>query len=201
MAQQFQNQPLIELLRPYDRPVEAKTAYFQALLEKVAPATTPGEAEAQRLADELVATIEGGLRSVTAGDPQALEATLKRLRELIEVENADVNRLGGALRQPALIVVVTGNNGDPANPDLAEFRKRVADYLLDNGADPRRLEHHPMGVHAIIRAAVFNHLDILRAMGQTMRPEDLTAALNDVPIVNGLTALHDSVLRALHGGT
>jgi hypothetical protein len=108
--------------------------------------------------------------------------------------------LGGVLRQPPLIVVVTGNNGEPSNPDMAEFRKRMAEYLLNKGADPTVQEHHPMGAHSIIRAAVFNHLDILKMMGNTMKPEALAGALNDIPIVNGLTALHDSVLRASMAG-
>jgi hypothetical protein len=57
-----------------------------------------------------------------------------------------------------------------------------------------------MAVNAIIRAAVFNHLDILRMMAEHMTPQSLAAALNEQPVVNGLTALHDTVLRASTAG-
>lgn len=196
LMRQFQNQPMIDLLLPYDSPPEASAAYFQKLLERVKPIVSPDEEDAQKLADDLVATIEEGLRQVAGGDNSAVEGTLARVQDLVENKKADVNRLGGILRQPPLIVVVTGNNGSPANPNTAELRKRLAEYLLNKDASPITLEHHPMGVHSIIRAAVFNHLDILKMMGEHLTPEQLAKALNDVPIVNGLTALHDSVLRA-----
>jgi hypothetical protein len=76
------------------------------------------------------------------------------------------------------------------------LRLQVAARLIDYGADPLLEEVHPMGVHAVIRASVFNHLDILKLMGEAIAPEALAAGLNQVPIVNGLTALHDTVLRA-----
>ena len=53
-----------------------------------------------------------------------------------------------------------------------------------------------MGAHAIIRASVFGHLDILRLMGARLSASELAGALNEIPVVNGLTALHDAVLRA-----
>jgi hypothetical protein len=53
-----------------------------------------------------------------------------------------------------------------------------------------------MGANAIIRASVFGHLDILEAMGQRITSTQLANALNERPAVNGLTALHDAVLRA-----
>jgi hypothetical protein len=194
-AQQFQNQAMIDLIRPYDRPREAKAAYYEALLRRFAPVTPPGEAAAQDAADRLVATIQDGLRDA-AQDPAALERTLARVRRLVEQEGAEVNRLGGPLRQPALVVAVTGTNGSPASAAVAELRRRVADYLLERGADPMLHELHPMGAQAVIRGCVFNHIDILRAMGRHLTPENLAAALNEIPVVNGLTALHDSVLRA-----
>jgi ankyrin repeat protein len=194
-AQQFQNQAMIDLVRPYERPREAKAAYYEALLRRFAPVTAPDEAAAQDAADRLVAAIQDGLRDA-AQDPAAAEATLERVRALVEQEGADVNRLGGPLRQPALVVTVTGTNGSPASAGVAELRRRVADYLLERGADPMLHERHPMGAQAVIRACVFNHIDILRSMGRHLTPENLAAALNEIPVVNGLTALHDSVLRA-----
>lgn len=157
--------------------------------------TPPGEATAQQAADRLVAAIQDGLRDA-AQDPTAVEATLATARTLVEEEGADVNRLGGPLRQPALVVSVTGTNGSPASASVAELRRRVADYLLERGADPMLHERHPMGAQAVIRACVFNHIDILRSMGRHMTAEHVAAALNEIPVVNGLTALHDSVLRA-----
>ena len=57
-----------------------------------------------------------------------------------------------------------------------------------------------MGVNAIIRAAVFNHLQALKAMGQAIGSDRLAVEINSQPAVNGLTALHDSVLRASTAG-
>jgi hypothetical protein len=52
-----------------------------------------------------------------------------------------------------------------------------------------------MGAHTIIRASVFNHLEILKACARHLSPVALADALNEIPVVNGLTALHDTVLR------
>jgi ankyrin repeat protein len=195
MAKQFQNQPLIRLLTPHDRPPAEKMAYYQTLLQRIAPVVSPQDEPAQQLADALVAAIQDGLARVPT-DSGVTEITLDRIRELIEVRGADVNRLGGVLRQPPLVVIVTGNNGDPAIAAMADFRLRVAGQLLEYGADPLREEVHPMGADAVIRASVFNHLDILRLMARHTSPDNMTKALNRLPVVNGLTALHDTVLRA-----
>ena len=53
-----------------------------------------------------------------------------------------------------------------------------------------------MGAQTIIRAAVFNHLEILKRCARYITPQQLADAINEVPVVNGLTALHDTVLRA-----
>jgi hypothetical protein len=53
-----------------------------------------------------------------------------------------------------------------------------------------------MGAHAISRAAVFNHRGILEAIGTSMTAEQFADALNQPASVNGLTALHDTVLAA-----
>jgi ankyrin repeat protein len=194
-AQQFQNHAMVDLIRPYDSPREAKGAYYEALLRRFAPITPPAEVAAQQAADRLVAAIQDGLRDA-AQSPAAVEAALAAARTLVEQDSADVNRLGGPLRQPALVVAVTGTNGSPASAAVADLRRRVAEYLLERGADPMLHELHPMGAQAVIRACVFNHIDILRSMGRHLSAQNLAAALNEIPIVNGLTALHDSVLRA-----
>jgi len=194
-AKQFANKPLMDLIRPYDSSREAKEEYTRALLERIAPETPPDQREAQGLADRFVQVIQEGLGKV-AEDGNRIEGLLGEIRGLIVERKADVNRLGGVLRQPALVVIVTGNNGDPANEDVARFRKEVAALLLEHGADPTLQEEHPMGAHPVIRASVFNHLDILKMMGEHLTAERLAGALNDIPVVNGLTALHDTVLRA-----
>jgi ankyrin repeat protein len=155
--------------------------------------TPPEERDQQDVSDHLVSVIQEGI--MLAGENAKLvPEILSTVRDLLA--RADPNRLGGPLRQPPLVVAVTGNNGDPPSAAVAELRFNIAQLLLENGADPTAREHHPMGVHAIIRAAVFNHIDILELMGHYMKAEALRDALNEVPIVNGLTALHDSVLRA-----
>ena len=53
-----------------------------------------------------------------------------------------------------------------------------------------------MAVNSVIRASVFNHLDILALIAQRIPAHALAEALNRPASVNGLTALHDTVLRA-----
>lgn len=199
LATQFQNQPMMDLIRPYDTPAEAKAAYYDSFLEHIAPVIPPGEEEAQARADELVAVIEQGLKSA-AENPAAVEETLAKVKDLVDGQGTDVNRLGGPQGQPSLIVTTTGNNGWPAIPAVAELRLRLAEYLLDKGADPLLRERHPMAVQTIIRAAVFNHLDILKMCGKVLTPEQLAGGINEIPAVNGLTAMHDTVLRATMAG-
>ena len=170
--------------RPYDAPATAKAAYYRRLLRRVMP-----------LHDLLVAKIEEGLRDCE-GDAAAAAATLAAVRDLIVDKGADVNALGGPLQQTPLIVAVTGNDGKPADPIRAKLRRDIARLLLEHGADPLLREKHPMAVDAIIRASVFNHLDILMMMANRLSAQALADALNDPAPVNGLTAFHDTVLRA-----
>jgi ankyrin repeat protein len=195
LAAQFQNQPMVDLVRPYDSPAEAKAAYYRTYLQRIAPSPSPGETAQQELSNRMVSTIEQGLREV-ASDPAAVERTLVAVKDLVEREHAEVNRLGGPLQQPPLIVAVTGNNGFPPNPYSARLRDEVARYLLERGADPTVEERHPMAVHTIIRASVFNHMRILRLCAAYVSSQQLADAINDRPLVNGLTAMHDTVLRA-----
>ncbi|MDH5637320.1 MAG: ankyrin repeat domain-containing protein [Nitrospinota bacterium] len=195
MASQFQNQKMMDLVRPYDTPAEAKAAAYKTYLARIAPTIPESEKAGQDLADELIRVIEGGLKKVAA-DPGAAESTLAAVKDLIEVRKVNVNRLGGPLQQPPLIVVATGNNGFPPNEDVARLRNQLAKYLLEKGADPMLHEKHPMDVQTIIRAAVFNHLEILKMCAEHMTPERLADGINEIPVVNGLTAMHDTVLRS-----
>jgi ankyrin repeat protein len=197
LARQFQNAPMIEALQPFEAPPDRKREYYEALLERFAPTTLPEERTVQERSDRLVAAIEGGLARASA-DSSSVPEIVASVKELLR--DTEVNRLGGPLRQPPLIVTVTGNNGDPAKPAVAALRLQIATLLLENGADPSVHEVHPMGAQPIIRGCVFNHLDILKLMGRYMSADALRDALNEVPVVNGLTALHDSVLRASMAG-
>ena len=195
LAKQFGNTALMALIEPYDSTPQKKAAYFQSLLRLIAPTTPPEEEAVQKLSDELCATIEKSLK-LAADSPTVIDEVLAKLRDLVVLRKTPVNRLGGVLRQPPLVVAVTGNNGIPPVVNVARLRHGMAEFLLENGADPTLREVHPMGVHAIIRAAVFNHLEILKMMASFITGNRLRDALNEQPAVNGLTALHDSVLRA-----
>ncbi len=198
LAAQFQNQPMVDLLRPYDRPAEEKAANYKRYLERIAPVIPPDQRSAQELADRLVAAVSGGIARVVQ-DHDAADEVIEQVRALV-ADGADVNRLGGPLQQPPLIAAVTGNNGSPAVPEAARLRRDLANLLLDHGADPLQRERHPMGAQTIIRGAVFNHLDILKDCARSLTPQELADAINEVPAVNGLTAMHDTVLRATMAG-
>jgi len=195
MAEQFQNYAMMDIIRPYDSSSEDKAAYYQTYLKKIAPIIPEEDKEQQNLSDLLVATIEKGIKQGFT-NPGSIQATMAAIKELVEEKKADVNRLGGPLQQPPLIVTVTGNNGNPVAKSVHDLRNAIAEYLLKMGADPVKHEMHPMGAQTIIRASVFNHLDILKMCEKYISPEVLTDAINEIPVVNGLTALHDSVLRA-----
>jgi ankyrin repeat protein len=195
LAAQFENDAMVELVRPHDRPAADKAAAYRDYLAAVAPTVAPGEEGAQARSDRLATAIEQGLAQA-AHDPEAVERTLAAVRHLLDEEGTDVNRLGGPLQQPPIITTVTGNNGFPPNPAMDRLRTGLADLLLERGADPTVHEKHPMAVQAVIRAAVFNHLDILRRFATVITPQQLADAINEWPPVNGLTALHDTVLRA-----
>jgi ankyrin repeat protein len=195
LAGQFQNKRLMDLIAPHDSPPKEKAAYFQKLLQRITPITHPDQIAAQEVSDRLINLIDCGL-AAAATQEDAMNATLRDIRDLVSTHHVDINRLGGQLQQSPLIVAVTGNNGSPPNPNVASLRKQVVAYLLEKGADPTVAERHPMAVNAMIRAAVFNHLEILDMMGRHMTAERLKEVLNEQPAVNGLTALHDTVLRA-----
>ncbi|MGA2079667.1 MAG: ankyrin repeat domain-containing protein [Holophaga sp.] len=195
LATQFQNLAMMDLIRPFDAPATAKARYYAGFLERIAPVVPPGERAAQALADAFVRLVDDGIREALH-TPGKAQDTLLRARAMVEREGVEVNRLAGPLQQPPLIVVATGNNGWPTVPAAAALRLDLADLLLAHGADPIRREIHPMGAQTIIRAAVFNHLDILKRCAAVLAPEILRDAINEIPVINGLTAMHDTVLRA-----
>jgi ankyrin repeat protein len=190
-AAQFQNSAMMDIIRPYDSLADAKAVYYRCFLKRIAPVIANSEKERQNLSDQLIDVIMKGLKKA-ASDPSAIDSTLNAARDLIEVKHADINRLGGALQQPPLIAAATGTN---SSPDVLKLRNQLAQYLLDKGANPTLHEEHPMGVQTIIRAAVFNHLDILKMCAKKMTPKQLAEAINEIPVANGLTAMHDTVLR------
>lgn len=195
MAKQFQNKVLVDMIAPYDTSAEKKAANYKIYLQRIKPVIPPEFMEKQKTADELIVTISESI-SKAFSDPDSVEKTVSDVKYLVEKRGADVNRLGGPLQQPPLIAVVTGNNGFPTNVHVKRLRNVLAKYLLDKGADPTLHEIHPMGAHTIIRACVFNHLDILKMCAEKITQKQLADAINEIPVVNGLTALHDTVLRA-----
>jgi ankyrin repeat protein len=194
LAAQFQNAAMVEVIRPHDRPAADKAAYYDRYLAHIAPMVPDGEKPAQALADRLCKVLADGIGRA-AVDPAVVDTTLDEMRALLG-EGADVNRLGGPLQQPPLVIAATGNNGFPPDPYVRRLRTESARLLLSAGADPARHEVHPMGAQTIIRASVFNNLEILRLCAEHMTREALADAINEVPVVNGLTAMHDTVLRA-----
>lgn len=72
----------------------------------------------------------------------------------------------------------------------------IEEGLREAVSDPTLQERHAMAVHTVIRAAVFNHLRMLGLCAERISREKLADAINDRPLVNGLTAMHDTVLRA-----
>lgn len=202
-GRQFQNEAMVEALEPYDKATaEAKEADTRALLEAIpaGPRNPDSGTPAQQASETVFAAITSGLSEVAGLDEPDRSAAVTRI--VAEVKEAtrdpafDPNRLAGALLQTPIIAAVTGTN---ANEGVARLRREVVDILLEKGADPDKEEMYPMAVDAVIRAAVFNHFEILKRFEAVMTPEAMKQALNHKPAVNGLTALHDSVLRAATG--
>ena len=192
-ARQFDNRELLAAVDAWPVAEQQKQSYCAALLEKVREAVPAGQEAAQKRSDDLVALIEASLVEVSR-DPGQAERICRDVDRALE--GAEPDRCGGVLRQPPLVVVVTGVDAPPHPEAVAALRLRLARILLDHGASPLAREHHPMAVNAIIRASVFGRIEILRLMGSRISAVQLADALNERPSVNGLTALHDAVLRA-----
>jgi 2-keto-3-deoxy-L-rhamnonate aldolase RhmA len=202
-GRQFQNQAMVDALEPFDKATtEAKQADTKALLEAIPAGPRHPEAgtPAQEASETVINAITSGLAEVAAlEEPErstAVTRVISELKEATRNPSFDPNRLAGELLQTPIIAAVTGHD---ANEGVARVRREIVDILLEKGADPDKEERYPMAVDAIIRAAVFNHFDILKRFETVMTPEAMKQALNQKPAVNGLTALHDSVLRAATG--
>lgn len=192
-ARQFDHQALIEVLVPAAPSPEDRAAYFAALLERIRESVPPAEVARQQAVDAVAERIAVCLAQAAA-DPATAPDCLERLRQALD--GVEINRLAGVLRQPLIVIAVTGVNPGPHTDAAAALRLDIVRHLLAAGADPLLRERHPMGVHAVIRGSVFGHLDALRLMADHLHPTAFTAALNEIPPVNGLTGLHDAVLRA-----
>jgi ankyrin repeat protein len=146
-------------------------------------------ASPQALTESLLTAITEHLAN---GDTGVIQ---QRIDTILEHPAFDINRLGGDLQMPPLVFAMTGVDvGDPAR---AERRRELARQMLAAGADPAVREKHPMGVGAVIRASVLNNFGLLKLLAEHMTPEALAREMNVSPAVNGLTAMHDAIHRAL----
>lgn len=203
LARQFRNRAMVDALEPFDKATtEARQADTRALLQAIPGGRRNPDAgtPAQEAGERVIDAITSGLEEVASMEEPGRSARVTRsIRELVKATgnpDFDPNRLVGELLQTPIIAAVTGSD---ANEGVSRLRREIVDILLEKGADPDKEEMHPMAVDAVIRAAVFNHLDILKKFEAVMTAEAIKRALNHKPAVNGLTALHDSVLRALTG--
>ena len=191
MQDLWHNQAMKDLLLRYHgggldsergREIERRrVAYLRSLLLSIA---TP-----QALTERVLAAVGDYL---AADDPT--EAG-QRIDEILAVPDFDVNRLGGELGMPPLVYAITGV--DVGNPARADRRHALAGKLLAAGADPAVRERHPMAVGAVIRASVLNNFGLLQLIAAHMLPAAFAAEMNVSPAVNGLTAMHDAIHRAL----
>lgn len=204
MAELWGNKPMAALFKQYDQSSkEDHKHYLDSLLEKIAPnvPSDPWELESMRLTNDFISLISDAfvkISNLNSDEPIKIavleEGEWLQLKDIIADPHFDINRLGGPLSQTPLIVALTGAD---TKPFVAEFRASLVHFLLKQGANPDTEELHPMGVDAVIRAAVLNHFRILKELSDYMKPLAFTAALNAVPPINGQTALQDTVHRAL----
>jgi hypothetical protein len=191
MQDLWHNQAMKDLLLRYHggspdsergREIERRrVAYVRSLLLSIA---TP-----QALIEQVLAAVGDYL---AADDPTA---SGQHIDEILLMPGFDINRLGGELGMPPLVYAITGV--DVGNPARAERRRALAEKLLAAGADPAVRERHPMAVGAVIRASVLNNFGLLQLIADHMPAAAFAAEMNVSPAVNGLTAMHDAIHRAL----
>lgn len=187
MAELWQNQPLLDLLSSLVDVrllADRSSKYFEKLLVRIG--------DPHQKSTALILAINRTLEEATQGRN---ELGLNEIADLIKIPGFDINAQGGNLRQPPLVYAVTGPNSEPDS--RSERRREVVKLLLENGAVPAAKEEHPMAVGAVIRASVLARFDLLKMLAEKMTPEEFAEEMNLSPAVNGLTALHDAVHRAL----
>ncbi|MER0509320.1 hypothetical protein ABR850_07720 [Aeromonas veronii] len=190
MQDLWHNQQMIALLTPYypSDPTEAKAMarqqqdYYEQLLFAIA--------DPQALTERLISAIEQHLQDGGASG----ELARHKVEAILAQPELEIDRLGGPLQQPPLVFAITGVDNDQAQADR---RHALVKLLLEKGADPRVREHHPMAIGAVIRASVLNQFALLQLLADYMTPSDFAAEMNTSPAVNGLTAMHDAIHRAL----
>lgn len=177
------------LLRYYNDGDGQRAGYLEAERRQYYANLLLAIATPQALTEKALAAIGDYL------DSDDTAASDGQLDNLLQQSAFDINRLGGELQQPPLVLALTGV--DVGNPARAQRRYRLVKKLLDAGADPAVREKHPMAVGAVIRASVLNHFDLLQLIATYMMPEAFSREMNTSPAVNGLTAMHDAIHRAL----
>lgn len=195
LAQAYNIVPMMNLLREYDVTTEQEcAAYYRHLLTRIAPPPPRNEQEqhSQCLTEAIIEDIQDAIDAAT--DHSGADDHLASIDRMLKEPAFEINRLGSPLQRTPLIVACTGAD---SVPKMAEIRAEIVDRLLKHGADPLIHEVHAMGVNAVIRAAVWGHLYVLERFAAATPTQRFTDALNERPLVNGFTPLHDSVLRAL----
>lgn len=190
MQDLWNNQQMIALLTPYypTDPAETKAMarqqqdYYEQLLLTIA--------DPQAITERLITAIDLHLQDGGASGELARHG----IEAILAQPGLAINRLGGPLQQPPLVFAITGVNRDQAQ---AARRHALVKLLLEKGADPKVRERHPMAIGAVIRASVLNQFALLQLLADYMTPADFAAEMNTSPAVNGLTAMHDAIHRAL----
>ena len=184
LAQQFDNRALADLIRPVDATATAKAAYYRTLLRRILP-----------LHDRMVAASKPG-SPTAAATPMLPSSRSPPFVICSKTREPTSTRWAVRCSNRRWWLPSRATMASPPIRCAPRLRRDLARLLLDHGADPLRCERHPMAVDSIIRASVFNHLDILALIAERIPAQAMTEALNRPASVNGLTALHDAVLRA-----
>lgn len=199
LAKAYNVKPMVELLERYDYTTEKERAdYYFRLLRRIAPPAPRNEFEwkSQELTNRLITCIELGLSKAAnmPEDESVNDSVLEEIDKLLNDKNLAINRLGGPLQRTPIIIACTGPD---VNEHVQNLRGSIVDKLLEYNANPLIHEVHAMGINAIIRAAVWGHLYLLERFVKVMPKAVFTSAINEKPLINGFTALHDSVHRGL----
>jgi ankyrin repeat protein len=196
MALFWNNKPMADLLLLYPQPRdEERQKYLNRLLL--------GLADPQALTERMIAELKTWqAKAAESSEPKNSPVVVNMIAKakaalacIMNMPKFEINRLGGPLYQTPLIFAITGTDSNEAE---AEMRHELVRHLLKHGkADPTVVEKHPMAIGAVIRASVLNQFPILQLLAEYLSPEVFVAEMNKSPAVNGLTAMHDAVHRAL----